>query len=73
MYDRTLRKFDSRIVNSLARKVVNRDEYKPHDQLEDCSHLADERGRVVSSPKKRPKKRTERQPGLCITPAWRSG
>jgi hypothetical protein len=44
MYDRTLRKFDSRIVErNLARKVVSRDEYQAHlDALEDCAHLADE-------------------------------
>ena len=55
MYDRTLRKFDSRIVQrNLARKVISRDEYKAHvDKLEDCAHLADESEvEFVSSPRK---------------------
>jgi len=44
MYDRTLRNFDSRIVQrNLRRKVVSKDEYKAFiDNLEDCEHLADE-------------------------------
>jgi len=55
MYDRILRKFDSRIVQRhLARKVVSRDEYKAHvDELEDCSHLANESEvDFVASPRK---------------------
>ena len=55
MYDRTLRKFDSRIVQRhLARKVITREEYKTHiDALEDCSHLAEESEvEFVSSPRK---------------------
>ena len=55
MYDRTLRKFDTRIVQRhLARKVITRDEYKSHvDALEDCSQLADESEvEFVASPRK---------------------
>ena len=55
MYDRTLRKFDSRIVQrNLARNVVTRDAYKAHvSELEDCSHLANESEvEFVASPRK---------------------
>jgi hypothetical protein len=55
MYDRILRKFDSRIVQRhLARKVVTRDEYKAHmSKLDDCGHLADESEvDFVASPRK---------------------
>jgi len=54
MYDRTLRKFDTRIVQrNVSRKIVSKDEAKAFiDALEDCSHLAGESEVVfVSSPK----------------------
>ena len=44
MYDRTLRRFDTRIISRhIARKIVSRDEYQAFvDAQEDCAHLADQ-------------------------------
>jgi len=55
MQDRTLRNFDTRIIDrNIARKVVARDDYKTFvTELEDCAHLADESEvDFIASPKR---------------------
>lgn len=63
MYDRTLRKFDSRIVQrNVSRKVVSKEDAKAFvDALEDCSHMAGESEvEFISSPKPEPTEADEK-------------